>query len=88
MVIALDACFCHRSRTLERKDGNPLNEVRVLCNSILHNDAILAADKTIKLNPATSVLHLQTGDPIRLDEPAFSMLADAFFAEIESTYPA
>jgi hypothetical protein len=35
MVLALDSYFVHRARAIERKDGNPLNEVRVLCNSIM-----------------------------------------------------
>jgi hypothetical protein len=33
MVIILDALFVHRLRTIDGEDGNPLNEVRVLCNS-------------------------------------------------------
>ena len=44
LVLALDNYFVHRSRTLELKDGNPLNEVRVLCNSMTSNDGIVAAD--------------------------------------------
>jgi len=35
LVVVLDGFFVHRSRTLEKKDGNPLNEVRMLRNSIL-----------------------------------------------------
>jgi hypothetical protein len=35
MVLLLDNYFCHRSRTIEKKDGNPLNEVRVMCNSMM-----------------------------------------------------
>jgi hypothetical protein len=58
MVLILDTYFTHRSRTTEGKDGNPLNEVRVLCNSILENKSVLRADKSIKLKPETSVLKL------------------------------
>jgi len=52
MVLILDALFVHRIRAIEGKDGNPLNEVRILCNSIINNNSILSPDKTIKLIPA------------------------------------
>jgi hypothetical protein len=34
MILALDHHFVHRNRTVEGKDGNPLNEVRMLCDAI------------------------------------------------------
>src|SRR3989442_1810786 len=37
MVLALDSYFVHRARAIEKKDGNPLNEVRMLCNSMMNN---------------------------------------------------
>lgn len=86
LVVVLDSAFVHRSRTLELKDGNPLNEVRMLCNSILHNRGVLAADKTIKFNPAKSILKLQVGDEISLTEADFVRLSSAFFAEIEAKF--
>jgi hypothetical protein len=36
-VLLLDYMFVHRFTGIEGKDGNPLNEVRILCNSILLN---------------------------------------------------
>ena len=60
MVLVLDYLFVHRTRALEKKDGNPLNEVQVLCNSLLNNNGLLAADKQIKLDPATSILKYLT----------------------------
>ncbi len=48
LVLFLDNYFCHRSRTIEKKDGNPLNEVRILCNSMINNNNKMCADKTIK----------------------------------------
>src|SRR6266516_466385 len=51
LVLVLDNLFVHRLRTVEGKDGNPANEVRVLCNSMLQNGGELAADSQIKLKP-------------------------------------
>jgi hypothetical protein len=82
LVQVLDHDFVHRTRNLEGKDGNPLNEVRVLAISILTNGGVLAADKQIKLKPETSVLGLSVADEIVLDREQFGRLADAFFAEI------
>lgn len=58
----------------------------MLCNSLMNNDGMLAADKTIKLNPATALLHYDVGDEIRLSESDFLLLSEAFLAEVESKY--
>lgn len=86
MVIVLDHLFVHRLRTVEGKDGNPLNEVRMLCDSIIENQCRLRADTTIKYDPAKSVLKYNTGDEIRLSQADFVRLAGAFFAEIEDKF--
>lgn len=86
LVVLLDSFFVHRSRMLEKKDGNPLNEVRMLCNSILQSSGVLTADKTIKFNPGTSIAKLEIGDEIALTREDVVRLADAFFAEIEAKF--
>ncbi|MEO5821918.1 MAG: hypothetical protein ABIT71_15550 [Vicinamibacteraceae bacterium] len=86
LVIALDAGFMHRSRTLEQKDGNAMNEVRMLSASLVQHGGILAADKTIKYDPATSVLKVKVGDPITIDQAGFVRLAAAYFAAIAATF--
>jgi hypothetical protein len=86
MVLVLDYLFVHRTRTLELKDGNPLNEVRVICNSLLQNDGLMGKDNSIKLDPAKSVLGLHVGDEILIDEAAFQHLSEAFFAELERKF--
>src|SRR6059058_3696701 len=68
-VLLLDYMFVHRFSGIEGKDGNPLNEVRILCNSILLNKGKLQVDKLpgwpnsaiagIKLPPEQSVLKLK-----------------------------
>ena len=82
LTLLLDYYFVHRTRAMEGKDGNPLNEVRMLCNSILRNNCVLAADKSIKYKPETSVLKLNIGDPIQIDEAQFVALSKAFFQEV------
>ena len=95
-VLLLDYMFVHRLTGIEGKDGNPLNEVRVLCNSILLNQGKLQVDKlpgwpnsagaSIKLPTEKSVLKLKVGDEVKLSEAGFVRLSKAFFAEIEKKY--
>lgn len=95
-VLLLDHMFVHRLAGIEGKDGNPLNEVRVLCNSLLFNHGKLQTDKlpgwpnsagsSVKLLPEKSVLGLKVGDDIKLSEADFVRLSKAFFAEIEKKY--
>ena len=63
-----------------------MNEVRVLSDSLMENNGVLRADKSIKLSPAKSVLGCQAGDEIKLKEADFVRLSEAFFAEIEGRY--
>lgn len=86
MVLLLDSLFCHRSRTMEKKDGNPLNEVRLICEGLLYHQSRMSADKSIKLDPARSILKYQVGEEIKLTQADFMRLAEAFFVEIESKY--
>jgi len=86
MVIVLENYFVHRLRAAEGKNGNPLNEVRMLSTSMLSNNGKLVADKQIRLDPAKSVLRYAVGDEIRVRETDFDRLCKAFFADLESKY--
>ncbi|TLZ71091.1 MAG: hypothetical protein E6K10_05725 [Methanobacteriota archaeon] len=95
-VLLLDYMFVHRLTGTEGKDGNPLNEVRILCNSILLNRGKLQVDRLpgwpmsastgMKLPPETSVLKLHAGGEVRLSEAEFVRLSKAFFAELEKRF--
>ncbi len=86
MLVALDAFFVHRVRAQEGKDGNPLNEVRMLRQSILTNGGKLATDKTIRYKAAGSILKLNIADEIKPYLQIFEISAKAFFNEIEKKY--
>jgi hypothetical protein len=96
MVLKLQYMFEHRLTAPEGKDGNPLNEVRILANSLLLNGGKLQVDKLprwpnsagagMKLPPETSVLGLKPGERIELTEDDFARLAKAFFAILEERY--
>ena len=86
MVLVLDALFVHRLRNKEGKDGNAVNEVRVLSASLTGNDGVLAVPKSIKLDPERTILHHAPGDAIALDADAFQRLAEGYFEGIEERY--
>jgi len=53
---------------------------------MMNNGNIVCADKTIKFDPAKSVLKYGVGDEIKLNQADFMLLSSALFAEIESKY--
>jgi hypothetical protein len=76
-----------RSRTIELKDGNPLNEVRMLCDSIMLYDNKMTKDtKSMMYDPTKSVLKYKIGDEIKLKEEDFELLFKAFFSEMERKF--
>lgn len=87
MILALDHYFMNRMRGAEGKDGNPLNEIRLLCNAIQHHDGVMAADNTIKYDADRAILGVKIGAPIKFRAEDVVHLADAFFNEIEARYP-
>src|SRR6267143_4710402 len=48
LVMVLDGFFVHRSRTLEGKHGNPMNELRMICTSLRENRGVMCTDMTNK----------------------------------------
>jgi hypothetical protein len=86
MILVLDRPFVHRVRMVTGKDGNPLNEVEMLADSLMSNEGILRDSNVIKLIPDQSVTKLQIGDPIKLSEEQFERLTAAFFSELERKF--
>jgi hypothetical protein len=86
LIVLLDAMFVHRTRAREGKDGTPLNEVRMLCESVLKSSGMLTANSSIKYDPTKTVLGLRIGDDIKISETDFKRMALAFFSEIETKF--
>jgi hypothetical protein len=86
LTLALDRYFVHRIRVVTGKDGNPLNEVELLADSLMNNNGVLLGSNVIKYVPDQSVVQLKVGDPIRLTEEQFERLSAAFFAELERRF--
>ena len=86
MVLALDRWFVHRVRAVSGKDGNPLNEVELIVDSVMTSGGVLCGNNVIKYVPGESVLGLEIGDRISLTREQFERLSEAFLAEIERRF--
>src|SRR6266542_3915906 len=66
LLFSLELMFVHRLRAQEGKDGNPLNEVRMLCTSLVTDKGVLLADSTIQYKDEKAVLKIPLGGEIIL----------------------
>ena len=85
-VVVLDAWFGDRDRDLEGDDGNPMNEVRVIADSVVGNAGVLRVEGPIRWVPERTVLRLAVGDEVEMTADGFERLAAAYLAAIERTY--
>jgi hypothetical protein len=86
MTLLLDRYFVHRLRVSTGKDGNPLNEVEMLCDGLINNDDIFRQNSAIKLIPDESVAKVQFGERIQLTSGEFERLAAAFFTDLRRKF--
>ena len=86
VIVGLEMAFVHRLRGQEGKDGNPLNEVRMITGSVLEFGGVMTLDKSIKWKPEASATGLKNGDKIALDRKQVGKLVDAFFEELAKKY--
>ena len=86
LVPALDRWFGIRNPRVEGRDGNPINEVRMIAESVTEHGSVIVVPKGIKLAAETSVLGFEEGEEISLDGDAFERLFDAFLAEVEEKF--
>ena len=86
LILALDRLYVHRLRVVTGKDGNPLNEVELLCESLLNNDGVFRGNSVVRYDSEQSVLTYKVGDTISLSAGEFEQLATAFFQELERRF--
>jgi hypothetical protein len=86
MILALDRRFVHRLRVVTGKDGNPLNEIELLTDSVMNNNGELRGNNVIKYVPGESVLGLNVGDRISPTAADFERLATAFLDDLDRKF--
>ena len=61
LTLVLNHYYVHRLRTVTGNDGNPLNEVELICDSLMKNNGILRGNNAIKYIPEQSIVKLKIG---------------------------
>jgi hypothetical protein len=88
MAVALEGWFIHRLGGVEGKDGNPLNEVRLLAQGVTSNGGYFPSDNAIKWRPEASVTGYRAGDKIALSEAIFARLTEAYLDAVSAKFAA
>lgn len=85
-VVALHAWFVHRSPELEGTSGNPMNEVRVLADSVIANGGVVRVEGPIRWVPERTVLRLAVGDEVVVTANSYERLAAAYLDAVSDTF--
>ena len=86
MALVLDRFFVHRVRPVSGKDGNPLNELELISDSLMNNAGVFRGNNVIKYVPEESILHLRLGETIKLSAAEFERLSAAFLDELQRRF--
>jgi hypothetical protein len=86
LALALDRFFVHRLRSVTGKDGNALNELELIADSLIANEGRLGTNNVIRYEPREAVLELEPGERIELRADGFARLAGAFTSEIDEKF--
>lgn len=68
------------------KDGNPLNEVELIADSLMNNGGVMRGNNVIRYGSEESVTKVKIGDLIALTKSDFERLSAAFFADLERKF--
>lgn len=83
LALVLDRFFVDRDRTAVGTDSNPLNELEMICDSLMNNDGVFRAGTESAYSAENSTVNLTPGDQIVLDVDKFTQLSAAFFVELD-----
>ncbi len=86
LLLTVDRCFVHRARAVTGKGVTPLNEVELICESLMNNGGVLRGNRVIAYLPELAILGLAIGERIQLSAQQFERLSAAFFAELEEKF--
>jgi len=85
LLLALDRPFVHRLRMVTGKDGNALNEVELLVDSVMAGGEF-RGNNVIRYVSAEAVVGLEPGGRVALNQVEFERLYKTFLGEIESKF--
>lgn len=86
LALALDRFFVHRIRSVTSTDGNPLNELELICESLMNNKGVFDTGTVIKYSRDGSIVKFAPGDSIALTVDDFTRLSAAVFVELDEKF--